>query len=124
MKKHGIWVLLLVTGMLASFLLGFFAGRNIDSQPLSMSLLPTVTVPETTLADEPETTGPVYPININTADLQQLLYLPEIGPVLAQRILDYRAANGDFSSVEDLTLVEGIGAKTLDKLRQYATVGG
>jgi competence protein ComEA len=48
--------------------------------------------------------------------------LPEIGPVLAQRIVAYRNAFGDFESIEDLLRVNGIGEKTLDKIRDYITV--
>ena len=63
-----------------------------------------------------------YPVNINTASKRELDALPGIGEVLAQRIIDYRSANGLFSTVDDLTKVKGIGAKTLEKLKPYATV--
>ena len=63
-----------------------------------------------------------FPVNINTASKKELDALPGIGEVLAQRIIDYRSANGPFSTVDDLTKVKGIGAKTLEKLKPYATV--
>ena len=61
-------------------------------------------------------------VNINTADVDQLDTLPGIGPVLAQRIVDYRGANGPFAAPEDLLGVEGIGQATLDGLRSRITV--
>jgi competence protein ComEA len=61
-------------------------------------------------------------ININTATLAQLDSLPGIGPVLAQRILDYRAAHGPFTAPGQLTLVEGIGQKRLADILDLITV--
>ena len=63
-------------------------------------------------------------VNINTATLEELQTLPGIGPVLAQRILDYRAEHGSFSSLAELTEVSGIGTKRLEALLEYITLGG
>jgi competence protein ComEA len=61
-------------------------------------------------------------VNLNTADLDALDSLPGVGPVLAQRILDWRAEHGRFTSVEELGEVSGIGDKLLSQLRPKVTV--
>ena len=61
-------------------------------------------------------------VNINTADQQQLESLPGIGPVLAQHILDWRAAHGSFGSVEQLQEVSGIGSAKFAQLKPLVTV--
>ncbi len=61
-------------------------------------------------------------INLNTADAAGLEQLPGIGPAIAARIIAWREQNGPFRSVDELTAVSGIGQKTLDGLRDRATV--
>lgn len=61
-------------------------------------------------------------IDLNSADLTQLDSLPGVGPVLAQRILDWRTANGRFTSVDELGEVSGIGDAVLGRLRQKVRV--
>ena len=61
-------------------------------------------------------------ININVSDLKQLDALPGVGPVLAQRILDYRESNGRFSEVSQLSNVEGIGKSKLKTISEKACV--
>lgn len=62
------------------------------------------------------------PVNINTADAQALQEIPGIGEKKAADIIAHRTNNGPFQSVEDITLVSGIGAKTLEKIRAQITV--
>lgn len=63
-------------------------------------------------------------ININTADAALLATLPGIGDTLAQRIIDYRQANGPFTSIYELTRVSGIGDKKLQAVLDLITTGG
>ncbi len=56
-------------------------------------------------------------VNINTADKKLLIQLPGIGPVTADRIIQYRKDNGQFKSIDELTKVKGIGTKTLVKFK-------
>ncbi len=61
-------------------------------------------------------------VNVNTAPEADLESLPGIGPVLAQRIIDYRTEHGPFVSVDGLLDVSGIGPATLDDFRDLVTV--
>jgi competence protein ComEA len=61
-------------------------------------------------------------VNLNTADAAALDTLPRIGPAMAARIIEWRDANGRFTSVEDLLSVPGIGDKMLQTLRDLVTV--
>ena len=60
-------------------------------------------------------------VNINTADVAALDLLPGIGPALAQRIVDYRQAQGPFLRIEDIMEVPGIGPGTFEKIRELIT---
>jgi competence ComEA-like helix-hairpin-helix protein len=63
-------------------------------------------------------------IDINTATVNELAAaLPGIGPGKAQRIVEWREANGPFQSVEQLLEVSGIGPKTLEKIRPFVRIG-
>ena len=57
------------------------------------------------------------PVSLNSATLEQLDALPGVGPALAQQIIDYREAQGPFTSVDQLTDVPGIGSAKLEQLR-------
>ncbi|WP_235778549.1 ComEA family DNA-binding protein [Sinomonas notoginsengisoli] len=60
-------------------------------------------------------------VNINTATAEELGSLPRVGPVLAQRIVDYRNAHGRFAAPEDLDAVSGVGPKMLESLLPLVT---
>ncbi|WP_410788365.1 helix-hairpin-helix domain-containing protein [Kribbella sp. C-35] len=63
--------------------------------------------------------APNAPVNLNTATLDQLDALPGVGPVLAQRILDYRTQNGPFTTIDQLQEVPGVGPKKFDSLKPH-----
>ena len=61
-------------------------------------------------------------IDLNTADAAALEELPRVGPAIAQRIIEWRTANGRFTSVDDLLGVSGIGEKMLAGIRDRVRV--
>ncbi len=62
---------------------------------------------------------PGQTLNVNTATETELTQLPGVGPGLARRIVEYRAANGPFQTIDDLQNVSGIGPSKFAKLAPY-----
>jgi competence protein ComEA len=63
-------------------------------------------------------------VNINTATVQELQFLPRVGAMVAKRIVDFRTANGPFKAPEELARVKGIGEKSFTRLAPYVSVSG
>lgn len=61
------------------------------------------------------------PVSLSSATLEELDQLPGVGPVTAQKILDYRTEHGPFASVDDLDAVPGIGPTRIEQLRELVT---
>ena len=61
-------------------------------------------------------------VDLNSASAEQLEELPGVGPVLAQRILEFRTSNGRFTSVDELREVTGIGERTFADLQDRVIV--
>jgi competence protein ComEA len=67
-------------------------------------------------------TTPTTPIDLNTADANALAALPGVGAGLAERIVQFRAANGPFDSIDELADISGITDRRLEALAPYLTV--
>ena len=63
-------------------------------------------------------------VNINTATEAELDSLPGVGPAKAKGIVEYRKANGNFKSLEDIKNVKGIGDKTFEDLKSQISLSG
>ena len=131
--KKPVNILVILTCIFAAFLGGFHIGRRLNRSPVHIyQIAPSEeSQPEEseTEAEEPteavtEETAPavVFPLNINTATIPELDELPGIGPVLAQRIVDYRTTYGGYKAVEELVKVNGIGDAKLMEILDLITV--
>ncbi len=72
--------------------------------------------------DDDDDDDKVQIVNINDADLDELMTLPNVGETLAKRIIDYREKYGSFKTEEDLLNVEGLGEKKLEAIIEFIEV--
>ncbi len=130
-------ILLSVTALFVVFTLAFFLGRRSVHAQITTERAPDELVrelPEAEVkdADQPDAAQKSLPdaapagqtdrMDINRADQAELERLPGIGPVLAERIVQWRAENGPFVSAEQIMDVEGIGEGKYAEIRDQIYV--
>ena len=97
------------------------ARRLVDGEQLLVGL-PQPAVVGPAPPDAPSGAAGGQPVDLNTATTSELDALPGIGPVLAQRVLDWRTEHGGFSSIDQLREVSGLGGKKFDALAPLVRV--
>ncbi|MCP4580884.1 MAG: helix-hairpin-helix domain-containing protein [candidate division Zixibacteria bacterium] len=103
------------------FLDGYKYTARIDTSKAIVEASTNAVLPPGSKAESPGKSDmdALVRVNVNTVDVVKLQSLPGIGPVLAQRIVDYRDSIGHYINPDDLLNVSGIGKKKLAKMEQY-----
>ena len=94
----------------------------VDGEQILVGVAPPAGVAASASSQPGASAGADALVNLNTATLEQLDSLPGVGPVTAQKILDWRAAHGAFTAIDELLEVDGIGEKTLADMAPHLTL--
>ena len=118
MKKDGAIFLLATTLLFVGLLAGVLIGRQTAKDPFEVHEV----IPSESTAYTVEPTIYDPRIDINTASEEMLQLIPGIGPVLSERIVEYRNANGPFQDIWQLSKVYGIGENTVKEIQSLIKV--
>ena len=114
-KCLAVVVIFLICGIYYSH--SFYSGRLEMGRKISVD---EIGITENTAVSAADVIGK---IDINTAETEELMLLPLVGEGRAEDIIEYREENGDFSRIEDIMQVSGIGEKTFEEIKEQITVG-
>lgn len=128
MKKDKIIYFVLSFTVLALLAVNFNARQRPHEKPV-IKMIDETEISEISFTDTADTSEEwsdtaetVFPLNLNTATKEELMKINGIGDAISDRIIEYRERNGDFTSVEQLIEVEGIGEKKLSKFSPFLYV--
>lgn len=124
-KRYFAFIIILAA-LLGFFFLssGIFRTDRPPAQGQGAALMHGVSSHETSFrAARQASTLPVFPIDLNSATVEELELLPGVGEKTAQRIVEKRAELGGFDSVDDLLSVKRFGKSRLEKIRGLVTLG-
>ena len=116
--KNGGRLLLTICALSLVLLAGFFIGRISGADLIQLSADRDLSPAEQSETEQD------YRLDINSATKVQLMDLPGIGELTAERIIEYRTRNGGFTTTDELMNVEGIGEKKLLQMEHLIKVGG
>jgi comEA protein len=114
-KCLAVVVIFLICGICYSH--SFYSGRLEMGRKIAVD---EIGITENTAVSAADVIGK---IDINTAETEELMLLPSVGEGRAEDIIEYREENGDFSCIEDIMQVSGIGEKTFEEIKEQITVG-
>jgi len=95
---------------------------NYRERPVSLHKRTESVIVDSITVDGSKTLTEKRKININTASVEELETLPQIGPATANKIINYRETHGNFQSIEEIIKVKGIGVKTFEKIKDRIIV--
>jgi comEA protein len=121
-RNEQIVILMLSAALLVGIVVSYIDRSNSDSVPDFDVKKSAVPLPDALDELRPTQGDTPLQIDLNSATSKDFQKLPGIGPQIAQRIVDYRNAKGNFANLEDLTKVTGVGPKTLERLRPRLTL--
>ena len=121
-EKLAILTALLFLAALGGYMLG--VGHVAGDYSVQTEKLPAAAEQSPEISGSDDTHFVDGCLDLNAASKEELMDLPGIGEVLAERILNYREEHGGFSSTEEIMQVSGIGEKVYAEIEDYITVGG